>query len=557
MSLVKSNAVQVGQSPTATQNFTLEVPSSSDGTIKLARGNAGETTQDVLNVDVSGNINALVKSTGSNTSRSLANRFADVVNVKDFGAVGDGVTDDGPAIQNAINSLGQNGGTVYIPNTMRCLVDSSITISRHVSLVGPNKMLGSPQDNNYTPYNLVGGAIILNSAATINTEGNSTIFGLLIHRKGMTFPAPNASAFAGTAIIVGGDDVSVLNCMILGFNRAIDNGIGAFPQRQKFAYILMDNNNGIRIRNCFDVPYVDNCHAWPFATIAAGPAGTKDFRSGIAYEIGPTCDWGKFTNCFAYGYLRGFYLNQVNNVTLIGCSVDNLPPPLAPNSIGFEVAGISLDTKFIGCQAAANDEAGIYLVNDGWTTIEGFTSWGTTRNAIRIGSGTAHAIIKGSGVRENENFVTCDNATSEVIFDGNYAYNVTNKILNYSVQNTRTIIGNNNNVNLTTYTNPYTYTIVCGSTTPNADICSLPQYGNVFYVNGTNNFSRLTYGWPGRIVVLKFVDVLTVTGTISPTPTQEEIVLDGPTFTTAAGDTLTLIHDGIAWSEISRTPRNP
>ena len=56
MSLIKANAVQVGQSPTATQNFTLAVPSSPDGTIKLARGNAGATTQDVLNVNSFGNI---------------------------------------------------------------------------------------------------------------------------------------------------------------------------------------------------------------------------------------------------------------------------------------------------------------------------------------------------------------------------------------------------------------------------------------------------------------------------------------------------------------------
>lgn len=84
MSLIKANAVQIGQSGTATQNFTLAVPSSPDGTIKLARGNAGATTQDVLSVDASGNINGLVKSTGSSAARTLANRFADVVNVLDF-----------------------------------------------------------------------------------------------------------------------------------------------------------------------------------------------------------------------------------------------------------------------------------------------------------------------------------------------------------------------------------------------------------------------------------------------------------------------------------------
>ncbi|CAM0102389.1 hypothetical protein PODOV084v1_p0045 [Vibrio phage 340E47.2] len=58
--------------------------------------------------------NGLVISTGSTTARTFANRFADVVNVKDFGAVGDGVTDDREAIQAAIDSLA-GGGSVFIP----------------------------------------------------------------------------------------------------------------------------------------------------------------------------------------------------------------------------------------------------------------------------------------------------------------------------------------------------------------------------------------------------------------------------------------------------------
>jgi hypothetical protein len=56
MSLLKANSVQIGQSATATQNFTLSVPSSPNGTIKLARGNSGATTADILTVDASGNV---------------------------------------------------------------------------------------------------------------------------------------------------------------------------------------------------------------------------------------------------------------------------------------------------------------------------------------------------------------------------------------------------------------------------------------------------------------------------------------------------------------------
>lgn len=131
MSLIKANAVQVGQSPTATQNFTLAVPSSPDGTIKLARGNAGATTQDVISVDASGNINGLVKSTGSTTARSLANRFADVVNVLDFGADPTGVVDSTTFIQNALNT----GKRVFLPKgTYK--ISSVLTVPSGGGLVG-------------------------------------------------------------------------------------------------------------------------------------------------------------------------------------------------------------------------------------------------------------------------------------------------------------------------------------------------------------------------------------------------------------------------------------
>ena len=56
MSLIKANSVQIGQSSTATQNFTLAVPASPDGTIKLARGNSGATTADILSVASDGRL---------------------------------------------------------------------------------------------------------------------------------------------------------------------------------------------------------------------------------------------------------------------------------------------------------------------------------------------------------------------------------------------------------------------------------------------------------------------------------------------------------------------
>ena len=73
------------------------------------------------------NTNALdVTATGSTTARSLANRFADVVNVLDYGADNTGATNATTAIQAAINAT-PNGGTLIFPEGTYALTETSQT----------------------------------------------------------------------------------------------------------------------------------------------------------------------------------------------------------------------------------------------------------------------------------------------------------------------------------------------------------------------------------------------------------------------------------------------
>jgi hypothetical protein len=78
--------------------------------------------------------NTNVTATGSTTARTLANRFADVVNVLDFGAIGDGIADDTAAIQAAIDV---QKGPVFLPNGIY-LVSSEIVIKDGTGIIGEN-----------------------------------------------------------------------------------------------------------------------------------------------------------------------------------------------------------------------------------------------------------------------------------------------------------------------------------------------------------------------------------------------------------------------------------
>jgi hypothetical protein len=79
--------------------------------------------------------------TGTTTPRNLVTRFADVVNVKDFGAVGDGVADDTAAIQAAVNAVPATpefigfGGSVIFPFGTY-LISNQININKNISLFG-------------------------------------------------------------------------------------------------------------------------------------------------------------------------------------------------------------------------------------------------------------------------------------------------------------------------------------------------------------------------------------------------------------------------------------
>lgn len=124
------------------------------GTFELLNLNAGQVAATdgaggSLFSTVAGFITRLMSSVGSAligfiqagagaVQRSVQSKLRESVSVKDFGAVGDGVTDDTAAIQAAINSMPAAGGTVFFPNGTY-LVNSGIALKTRVTIEGGDR----------------------------------------------------------------------------------------------------------------------------------------------------------------------------------------------------------------------------------------------------------------------------------------------------------------------------------------------------------------------------------------------------------------------------------
>src|SRR3990167_336146 len=74
--------------------------------------------------------NAVVIAQGSTAGRSLGVRFTDLLTPKDFGAVGDGVTDDSTAFADLIAFFGDGDITFYLPPGKYALIASGINATR-------------------------------------------------------------------------------------------------------------------------------------------------------------------------------------------------------------------------------------------------------------------------------------------------------------------------------------------------------------------------------------------------------------------------------------------
>jgi hypothetical protein len=78
----------------------------------------------------------LVTPAGATTGRALGEHLAAVVNVRDFGAIGDGVSDDSAAFQAALAAAQVRSGVAYVPASPNPYVIGAALVLDGVGLVG-------------------------------------------------------------------------------------------------------------------------------------------------------------------------------------------------------------------------------------------------------------------------------------------------------------------------------------------------------------------------------------------------------------------------------------
>lgn len=194
-----------------------------------------------------------------------------LVNVKDFGAKGDGITDDTLAIQSAINHLGKEGGIVYFPiGTFLC---NNIQLKSNLSIVGDGWESILQQKSGLTGFQSLLG-VNQGGIDTNQPEGNKQLTGSIknilisnVTLKG-TVDTEGFSQWVHLLSLNSCSNILIDTVMFEGFRGdAIFIGVESMTERHVsnvlirnsgFDGINKENRNAISILDGSDITIEDN-----------------------------------------------------------------------------------------------------------------------------------------------------------------------------------------------------------------------------------------------------------------------------------------------------------
>lgn len=254
-----------------------------------------------------------------------------VLNVRDFGAAGDGRTDDTAAFQKALDAAAAaGGGTVFAPRG-NYLFAGRLNVPNAVTLRGVwesvpahngirDAGLPRPTDDG-TTFLVTADAGTEDAPAFLTLNVNSTLKGVVLYypnQKTDEMPVPYPYAIA-----MRGKNPAVLAVELLNPYNGID-------ATQNERHLIRDVHGqplrrGIYVDQIYDIGRIENVHFNPWWSVKPKLLQWQ-MQHGEAFVFGRT-DWQYVFNTFCFGYNVGYRFIKtragVCNGNFLGIGADN------------------------------------------------------------------------------------------------------------------------------------------------------------------------------------------------------------------------------------------
>ncbi len=324
-----------------------------------------------------------------------ADNSVNVVNVLDFGAIGDGATDNTAAFQKALNSLGQPGGTVEVP-AGQYRFEGNLDIPQSVTLRGPwnsvtahngcrDRGLPKPTDDGAT-FIVTANAGDADAEAFITLHTNSVLAGVVLYwidQKEDDVPTPYP-----WAVKMRGKNPAIVDVELLNPYKGID------ASDNERALIRNVHGQplalGIFVDKIYDIGRIENVHFNPWWSMKP-----KLFQwqqaNGRAFVFKRT-DWHYVLNTFCFGYGVGYEFGGsetgICNGNFLGIGADSCHTSvLVEQSAPFGL--LITNGEFVAMRGDNPTEVVVTKDNYGSVRFSNCAFWGPSEQIARIsGRGT-------------------------------------------------------------------------------------------------------------------------------------------------------------------------
>ena len=242
------------------------------------------------------------------------------VDVRAFGAKGDGAADDTEAFRAALATVAEKGGVVSVP-AGEYMIKTHLEVPPGVTLEGAWRAPTAKAPRLGTTLLAVEGAGAETGPAFITLGASATL-------KGVTIFYPNQKPDPITAypwcVSAGGENVSVIDCLLVNPYQGLD--LGSKPSGRHYVRNLYGQplRRGISVDKCFDVGRIENVHFGPFWNWEDKMQQWQT-SNGEAF-IFARSDLQYVQNTFCYGYKVGYrFIKSADGATngnLLGVGAD-------------------------------------------------------------------------------------------------------------------------------------------------------------------------------------------------------------------------------------------